>query len=224
MSGCENELFHTLDFVEKIRFFLVFRGAFRDNNIDITFGNLQAFLRLKNMSKKLVRSKRRLIITITAVVLIVTFLLLILKSLTGKMDRGTVNHITELPCVGEYLKELKVKGDIKFVSWMSYPRPYRIVVFTAESSLKDVKAFFDPNSGARIYPGEVEYGSILQTSLIKMLKIDSNDFPQGRNREDFVAEREITADGLSISILMSYRVDDERFTVKVIRISKNYRD
>ena len=132
------------------------------------------------MSKKLFRSKRRLIITIIAVVLIVLFLLLILKSLTGTMDKGTVKNVTELPYIGKHLKDLKVRGDIKFVSWMAYHRPYRIVVFTVESSLKDVKSFFDPNSGARIYPGEIEYGNIVEPSIIKMLKIDNNDFPQGK--------------------------------------------
>ena len=49
-------------------------------------------------------------------------------------------------------------------------------------------------------------------------------FLKVRNREDFVAKREITADGWSISILMSYRIDDERFTVKVIKVLENYRD
>jgi hypothetical protein len=176
------------------------------------------------MCKKLVRSKRRFIITIIVVVIIVPFFMLVLKSLGGKRDEGTVKNVSELPYVGEYIKELEVKGDIKFVSWMSYPRPYRIVVFTAESSLEDVKSFFDPNLAARMYPSAYHYGNILQPSLMKMMKIESNDFPQGRNREDFVAKREITADGWSISILMSYRVDEERFTIKATKVRDNYRD
>ena len=176
------------------------------------------------MSNELFRIKRRFITSVIVMVIVVPFFMLILKSLGGKRDEGTVKNVSELPYIGKHLKELKVREDIRFVSWMSYPRPYRIVVFTAESSLEDVKSFFDPNLGARIYPGERDLGIILQPSLIRMLKIDSNDFPQGRNKEDFVAKREITADEWSMSILISYRVDDERFTVKAIKVRENYRD
>ena len=174
------------------------------------------------MGKKLVRSKRRFIATIIVVMIIAPFLLFILKELTKTMDEGTVKNITELPYVGKYLKELKVRGDLKYVCGKSFLRPSYMVVFTAESSLEDVKKFFDPNSGARIYTAEKELGNILQPSLIKMLEIDSNDFPQGRNREDFVAKRKITAGRWSINTVMSYRVDEERFTMKVHRIHENY--
>ena len=42
MRECGNEGNHTLGFVGKFAFFVVFGGAFRDNDIDITCGKFMA--------------------------------------------------------------------------------------------------------------------------------------------------------------------------------------
>jgi hypothetical protein len=176
------------------------------------------------MSKRLFSSKKKLIVNLLAVVVIGGFLFLIWKSLTGKTDKGVVKNVADLPYVGEYLKDLKVAGEVKYASWRQYNRPNSGVVFTAESSLEDVRSFFDPNLGASFHFGNSEHSNVVQPSLCKYLKIDAKDFPQGRNKEDFVASREITSDGWVIVILMSYRVDDKRFTANVSKFPKDYTD
>lgn len=176
------------------------------------------------MSKRLFSSKKKLIHSLMAVVVIGGFLFLIWKSLTGKTERGVVKNVADLPYVGEYLKDLKVRGEVEYASWRQYNRPNSGVVFTAESSLEDVRSFFDPNLGAFLHFGISEPGNAVQPSFFKYLRIDPKDFPQGRNKDDFVASRTITADGWVIAILMSYRVDDKRFTAKVSKFPEDYND
>ena len=177
------------------------------------------------MGMRLFSSKKKLIVNLMVVAVIGGFFLLLWKSLTGKTEKGVIKNVVDLPYVGEYLKDLKVSGDVKYASWMQYNRPNSGVVFTAESSIEDIRSFFDfdPSMDAAFRIGDSER-KVVESSFFKYLKIEAEDFPQGRNKEDFIVNKTITTDDWIIFILMSYRVDDKRFTARVSKSLKDYTD
>lgn len=156
-------------------------------------------------------AKQKWIRNLFIVVILVCLTILIYKSLTGIRGSGIASSTIDIPYIGNSLQDLHLSGDIEYVYSVTYTRPSKAVLFTAEASSEDIVNFF----GARAQP---PHKNALRrwTKIIKAMSADPCDFPIGTAEQDLDGYRELRVDDKTLVVRATYRNEDRRLTCFVL--------
>ena len=137
--------------------------------------------------------------------------LYLLYFLKGESGRGVVENINEVPFAGSYFKALEVKGDIKYAYHRDNLRYHIAITLTGTTSWNSIEKFCSIDNKSWHQPVNDDFAEYLNYKLSYPM-VKQSEFPIGTTEKDSYFRNDRTENDRHITIEISYRAKDGKFT------------